>query len=438
MSKRGQCYYLYLYIKQVVALPLSVCWKGLLTCWCMMRAWSQAGYSHVSEVSSPHKGLEFKRAMNRKLSFLLLLGLALFCTAGCTMLPDISPTSVWPLPTTPSSPVTTTPLIFATPGTRIAQPTSRLTANATAQPPARPTADTVVNPSAIPSTKASAVPPTAPATSTASLTQTQLRYLIIARFGRVGAPPVFFCDSDIYPVARGSEEASAEKWLASVSKSADEYNSILAHLGLTNASLTPAQGLLIYREHKLLSAVTLTPADNAYQFSVRVSQRGSGTVEIGQQTDGTITPQGSITIVKQRSVPLVCPLCLSLGTRIDTPDGPVSVQDIRVGMQVWTLNQRSERIAASVAQVAHTAVPAEHQIVHMRLSDGRELRASPGHPTADGRVIGDLAPGDLLDGARVTGADREPYPFSSTYDLLPDGATGFYWANGVLVASTLR
>jgi len=66
------------------------------------------------------------------------------------------------------------------------------------------------------------------------------------------------------------------------------------------------------------------------------------------------------------------------------------------------------------------------------------LHASPGHPTTDGRVIGDLAPGDLLDGAHITSADFEAYSLPSTYDVLPAGSTGFYWADGVLIASTLK
>jgi hypothetical protein len=285
--------------------------------------------------------------------------------------------------------------------------------------------------------------PTASATPAATpipgLSQNQLRYQIIARFGRSEAtPPIFFCDNDFYPVARSDEATAAEKWLSSVNKTADEYLDILAHLGVANTTLTPAQKLLVYREHKLLKAITLDPVGDSYQFSVRVAQRGSGTVQTGQQTDGTITPQGSITVVKQRNVPLVCPICLALGARIDTPGGPVAVQDLRPGMWVWTVNLSGERIAAPVERVSHTPVPADHQIVHVRLSDGRELRASSGHPTTDGRTIGALLPGDVLDGSSVISVVLEPYTAGETYDLLPSGDTGFYWADGVEVASTLR
>jgi hypothetical protein len=71
------------------------------------------------------------------------------------------------------------------------------------------------------------------------------------------------------------------------------------------------------------------------------------------------------------------------------------------------------------------------------LRDGRELWASPGHPTADGKRLADLKVNDLLDRARVIKVDRLRYAGTATYDLLPAGDTGFYWANGILMGSTL-
>ena len=62
---------------------------------------------------------------------------------------------------------------------------------------------------------------------------------------------------------------------------------------------------------------------------------------------------------------------------------------------------------------------------------------SPGHPLTDGRVAGDLKTNDILDGARVRTVDLVGYAGGATFDLLPGSATGFYWANGILIASTL-
>ena len=136
-------------------------------------------------------------------------------------------------------------------------------------------------------------------------------------------------------------------------------------------------------------------------------------------------------------LPDALPACLSVGTQIDTPSGSVSVEDLKSGDIVWTVSRAGERIAAPLLRVSHTLASSVHQVVHIVLSDGRELWASPRHPTGDGRLLGELGLGDLLDGASVTSVDLVPYAGSATYDLLPASDTGFYWANGILIGSTL-
>jgi len=37
----------------------------------------------------------------------------------------------------------------------------------------------------------------------------------------------------------------------------------------------------------------------------------------------------------------------------------------------------------------------------------------------------------------VIKVERLGYTGTDTYDLLPSGNTGFYWANGILIGSTL-
>jgi hypothetical protein len=83
------------------------------------------------------------------------------------------------------------------------------------------------------------------------------------------------------------------------------------------------------------------------------------------------------------------------------------------------------------------AVPPEHMMVHLVLADGRDLLASPGHRTADGRTLGTLRAGDLVDGSIVVDWELVPYAGGRTYDILPAGATGDYWANGIDLSSTL-
>jgi hypothetical protein len=77
-------------------------------------------------------------------------------------------------------------------------------------------------------------------------------------------------------------------------------------------------------------------------------------------------------------------------------------------------------------------------MIHLMLKDGRQLWASPGHPTSDGRTVIQLEKDAIYDGGAVELKESVAYGASETYDLLPAGETGFYWANGILLASTLR
>jgi hypothetical protein len=51
--------------------------------------------------------------------------------------------------------------------------------------------------------------------------------------------------------------------------------------------------------------------------------------------------------------------------------------------------------------------------------------------------LGDFQAGDILDGAPIFRLEHVVYEGDATYDLLPSGDTGFYWANGILLKSTM-
>ena len=129
--------------------------------------------------------------------------------------------------------------------------------------------------------------------------------------------------------------------------------------------------------------------------------------------------------------------CLAAGTMIDTPSGPQPVETLIAGDVVWTLDAQGDRIAAPISRVARTPVTPSHQMVRLVLGDGRELLASLDHPAADGRPLGALQPGDEFDGSVVIVADVLAYGLPATYDLLPAGDAGYYWADGILLGSTL-
>ena len=119
---------------------------------------------------------------------------------------------------------------------------------------------------------------------------------------------------------------------------------------------------------------------------------------------------------------------LAARTGIDTPGGYVGVADLRVGMEVWTVDASGARIAAVIHKVANNAAPEGHSVVDVVLDDGGRLLASPGHPLADGRTIQELVSGDRVDGAQAISVERVSYE-EGTHDILPEGDTGHYWAN---------
>ena len=133
-----------------------------------------------------------------------------------------------------------------------------------------------------------------------------------------------------------------------------------------------------------------------------------------------------------------CPICLAKNTLIDTSLGLIPVQEIKKGAVVWTINKSGQRVLSEVIQIGKTLVPSDHKMVKLVLLDGRTLFVSPGHPTIDGRTIEDLTLGDGYDGSWVIFSNLVDYGNEYTYDILPSGETGFYFANGIILDSTLR
>ncbi len=187
------------------------------------------------------------------------------------------------------------------------------------------------------------------------------------------------------------------------------------------------------------NSTTATTGDDAYNWPIQnvcipVSRPGDPVV-IRDLRDGTYIYQrsdGNLFRGNQNHCK-----CLAAQTLISTPDGQKIIKDLKEGMSVYTLDRKGNKIAAPLLKVAKVSVPADYVIFHMLLSDGRELLVSGAHPTADNRTVEELRDQDNLDGARILKKDLVPYGDLFTYDILPAGGTGLYWANDILLKSML-
>ena len=265
------------------------------------------------------------------------------------------------------------------------------------------------------------------------LTISQLKFAVIDSLG----VPVY-CDPDFYPIERnGGEQASAIAKFPSIQADSELYSAILAHEHLSGLNITDQEKLVIYRDYKHLNALTLTAAGGADSFNVRVlATNGTASYLF---VAGTVRLDGVVSVSSRTPTGAPnCPICLAASTLISTPGGGVRVTDLHPGMLVWTATTNGARVAAPVLEAGSTQVPAGHMMVHLTLSDGRQLLASPGHRTADGRPLGALAAGDELDGSTIASWELVPYAGDRTYDILPAGPTGTYWAGGIWLSSTLK
>ena len=274
---------------------------------------------------------------------------------------------------------------------------------------------------------------TSPATPGPPLSHAELRYRIIDTFG-----PIWYCDPDLFPIARADEQQLAVQRFGEVEADRDAFTAILTHLDIApGTAFTDEQKLTIYRAWKQLNAIQLAPVGQpGYQFDY-INMPAAGATE-GRRTAGTIDERGTIAIDQQApSGQPPCPICLARGTRIATPTGDLAVEEVRVGMTVWGIGADGRRQAVTVRQVGRTPVPSTHEVIRLVLDDGRVLRASPGHPLLDGRVMADLRARDVVDGATVVSANLEPYDGGFTFDLLTDAPGGGYIADGIPLGSTL-
>jgi hypothetical protein len=267
----------------------------------------------------------------------------------------------------------------------------------------------------------SALPAPAPG-SGSGLTVAELKYRVIEK---VGSP--YICGP---PVARpGYEDDAAVAEFPTIRADTETYQAIVAHAHPAGDESSPAYQVAVWQEWQKLQATRLTANSNGgYDFTVRTA---TATVT------GNVDPSGKVTVTSSQPGRPNCPICLAAATLIDTPTGRVRVTDLKFGDPVWTAAADGTRLAVRVSALGSVAFPLGHDAIRIELSDGRTVTASAGHPTADRRSVGGLRAGDALDGATVVAATPVHLTDGATYDLLPAGPTGSYWADGVLLGSTL-
>ena len=254
-----------------------------------------------------------------------------------------------------------------------------------------------------------------------ALNTAQLKFKVIDQVGRP-----FVCGP---PVARaGDDESQAAAQFPAIKADTITYQAILAHSHPPGNESNPEYQLAVWRDWQALQALNLTGGPDSYQFALQTAQ---------ELIAGTVDSQGQIQISSRHPARKMCPICLSAATLIDTPTGPVRVVDLQPGSAVWTTSLNGDRIRGVISKVGSVAFPQGHDAIKLTLADGRTLVASAGHPLADGRTLADLRPGDALDGSTVVDTVTVHLDDGATYDVLPTGPTGDYWANGILVGSTL-
>jgi hypothetical protein len=267
-----------------------------------------------------------------------------------------------------------------------------------------------------------------------TLSPAELRLLLVDRLG-----PRWYCDPDEYPVAHGTEQENAVRAWPEVEAENELMRAIAARLSIdVDQPVTDAQKLAIYHQWKVAVSIPLDVIDTAH-FRFDYTAQPLAGAQQGVRTTGTIDDHGNLTVEQQGPADAPnCPICLSVGTLIDTPVGPIAVERLRLGDPIWTLDAAGRRIAGVVIALGSTPAPAGHHVVRLALEDGRMVTASPGHPLADGREIGGLRIGDTVDGSRVVEAALVAYSASQTFDLVASGPTGRYLAGGIPLDSTLR
>ncbi|CAN5118759.1 hypothetical protein BH11PAT1_BH11PAT1_6460 [soil metagenome] len=241
----------------------------------------------------------------------------------------------------------------------------------------------------------------------------------------VNTPPTITPSNTVQPSTTVSPPSSPEKIIRKVS---EKEGSFL----IQKINLSTVEGL--WYEQYPIENVAGTPKTLNIGDDIGYSCEG-----ISEKLTSIHFSKQTITFTKNDMQPPNggCPKCLASNTWIDTPNGHINVKDIRVGDKVWSITKSGNRVSSKVKKISSTIVPQKHHVTHLVLSNGSSVWVSPNHPTIDKRTIGELHIGDSYNDLKIISTDSMSYWDEKTYDILPDNDTGFYYANGILLGSTL-
>ncbi len=130
--------------------------------------------------------------------------------------------------------------------------------------------------------------------------------------------------------------------------------------------------------------------------------------------------------------------CLALGTKISSLKGRIAVERLKKNDLVWTVDARGNKMLQPIIRIKKTYVGNSHIICSLFLSDKRQISVSPLHPLfSEQSAVKDLKKGDIYNDAMVIKNEIQFYRSFYTFDILPAGESGAYFANGILLGSTL-
>ena len=262
-----------------------------------------------------------------------------------------------------------------------------------------------------------------PEPSPQSLSGTELRLQVLdALDGKI-----LFCGPPVESIGAPIVPMTEFRWIRA---QRPVFLAILRHEGLQPGSLSSPEITRVVEVYKQTRAITLRHEAGGYSFEAYTP---GGAFD--HLVSGTVDASGDVTVGARTNGKQNCPICLAWGTRIATPNGPVLVTRIRVGMMVWSVDTSGHRIEATVLETRRRRAMGE--LLRIGLADGRTVLVSPAHPMAHGAAVALLAVGDRLSGSRIETISRVDYD-GFTYDLLPSGPTGDYFADGILLGTTLR